>query len=364
MNNVNTSPLKKKKGFYLNTNYLVVAIAIILLVIAVIIGSLIFDNFFKLGTFTNLLINNAHIGISAVGMTLVIITGGIDLSVGAVVAIVTMICAYGSADPASTFGGLGLDPVVCMIISLVYGILIGAAMGCLIQFFDFPPFIATLAGMFFSRGSCYILSTQAITVERGNLIDTLGAWRLKFFTPEGGGFSVGTGDVDGKVIGSLSIPVFMFIVVVIIGIIISQYTKFGRTVYAIGGNEQSAQLMGLPVKRTKVLVYTLNGLCSALAGIAFTFFMRSGSGLLCVGMEMDVIASVVIGGTLLTGGVGYVFGTVFGVLTLGLIQTFVTYASLNSWYTKIFVGVLLLFFIGLQRIIVSVADSKKVKVAG
>ena len=297
-------------------------------------------------------------------MTLVIITGGIDLSVGAVVAIVTMICAYGSADPASTFGGLGLDPVVCMIISLVYGILIGAAMGCLIQFFDFPPFIATLAGMFFSRGSCYILSTQAITVERGNLIDTLGAWRLKFFTPEGGGFSVGTGEVDGKVIGNLSIPVFMFIVVVIIGILISQYTKFGRTVYAIGGNEQSAYLMGLPVKRTKVLVYTLNGLCSALAGIAFTFFMRSGSGLLCVGMEMDVIASVVIGGTLLTGGVGYVFGTVFGVLTLGLIQTFVTYASLNSWYTKIFVGVLLLFFIGLQRIIVNIADSKKVKVAG
>jgi simple sugar transport system permease protein len=143
----------------------------------------------------------------------------------------------------------------------------------------------------------------------------------------------------------------IFIVVVLAGIVLAHYTRFGRTVYAIGGNEQSAVLMGLPVGRTKVLVYTLNGFCSALAGVVFTFYMLSGYGLHALGMEMDAIAAVVIGGTLLSGGVGYVLGTLFGVLILGTIQTLIIFqGTLSSWWTKIVIGVLLLLFCLLQRL--------------
>ena len=143
----------------------------------------------------------------------------------------------------------------------------------------------------------------------------------------------------------------IFFVVVIAAIFLAHYTKFGRTVYAIGGNEQSAVLMGLPVGRTKVLIYTINGFCSALAGVVFTFYMLSGYGLHAVGMEMDAIASVVIGGTLLSGGVGYVLGTMFGVLILGTIQTLIIFqGTLSSWWTKIAIGVLLFLFCLLQRL--------------
>jgi simple sugar transport system permease protein len=128
-------------------------------------------------------------------------------------------------------------------------------------------------------------------------------------------------------------------------------TEFGRTVYAIGGNEHSATLMGLPVARTTVLVYTLSGFCSALGGVVFTFYTLSGYGLHAVGLELDAIAAVVIGGTLLTGGVGYMAGTLFGVLTLGIIQSLIMFdGSLSSWWTRIVIGALLFVFCVLQRV--------------
>jgi simple sugar transport system permease protein len=121
-------------------------------------------------------------------------------------------------------------------------------------------------------------------------------------------------------------------------------------VYAIGGSEQSALLMGLSVPRTKVLVYTFSGLCSALAGVVFTFYMLSGYGLHAGGMEMDAISATVIGGTLLTGGFGNVVGTMFGVLIYGTIQTLIMFqGTLSSWWTKIVMGLLLLVFCLLQK---------------
>jgi hypothetical protein len=139
-------------------------------------------------------------------------------------------------------------------------------------------------------------------------------------------------------------------------IYIAHFTRFGRTVYAIGGNnganEQSARLMGLPVNRTKMLVYTLNGFCSALAGIAWSITVSSGHGLYAQGFEMTVIAAVVIGGTMLTGGEGYVFGTLFGVLVTGLIQTLIQFnGKLSSWWTNIVVGLLTLAFILTQSLL-------------
>jgi len=142
------------------------------------------------------------------------------------------------------------------------------------------------------------------------------------------------------------------LVVVAIGLYLLHLTSFGRTVYAIGGNRQSAVLMGLPVARTEVLVYTISGTCSALGGILLSFYMLSGSGSLAVGMELDAIAAVVIGGTLLTGGTGYLLGSLLGVLVLGLIKTLITFqGTLSSWWTKIVVGLLLLAFILLQRLV-------------
>jgi simple sugar transport system permease protein len=134
----------------------------------------------------------------------------------------------------------------------------------------------------------------------------------------------------------------------------------GRDVYAIGGNEDSALLLGVPIKRTKIIIYTINGFCSAVSGLVFGLYTGSGYGLHGLGMELDVIAAVVIGGTLLAGGTGYIYGSILGVLSLGVIQSLLMFnGKINSWWTKIAVGVLLLIFIGLQRLIVAIVDNRK-----
>jgi simple sugar transport system permease protein len=226
----------------------------------------------------------------------------------------------------------GWSPVSVIPLVLAMGSAIGLIMGVVIQYFQVQPFIATLAGMFLARGLCYLISIDSITIENAFYSD-LAAFRipLPFET-------------------SITVNVVVALVVLLVAIYLAHFTRFGRTVYAIGGNEQSALLMGLPVARTKILVYTFNGFCSALAGVVFTFYMLSGYGLHAQGMELDAIAAVVIGGTLLTGGSGYVVGTLFGVLIYGTIQTIISFqGDLSSWWTKIVIGLLLLAFCLLQQ---------------
>jgi simple sugar transport system permease protein len=267
-------------------------------------------------------------------MTLVILSGGIDLSVGSVLAFTTMVIA-------SLTEFAHMNPALAILIALAAGSLMGLGMGLMIAYWNVPPFIATLAGMFFARGACYLISIQSIAM-RDKTMQALALWKLRF----------------GHA-GFISINVLIALVIILIGIYISLYTKFGRNIYAIGGNETSALLMAIPVRRTKILIYTFNGFCSAMAGVVFSFYMLSGYGLHAQGMEMDVIAAVVIGGTLLAGGTGYVFGSVFGVLTLGIIQSLIMFnGTINSWWTKITVGILLLIFILLQRFIVAVGNKK------
>lgn len=321
----------------LNIKYVTITATIVLFLLFYAVGSYQYRGFFSLRTFLSLFSDNAYLGVSAVGMTLVLISGGIDLSVGAVAALTTMIIAYGTEV-------LGYSAPVCIIIALLAGTLLGAFMGILIHKFDVPPFIATLAGMFFARGLCFVISIQSITINN-ELFRSFASWKIKF--------------QGGK--SYITLGVIIFALVVIGGMWVMKYTKFGRTVYAIGGNETSAKLMGLKVGRVKVAVYAINGCCSALAGIVFALYMSSGYPRHLIGMELDAIAAVVIGGTLLTGGTGYVIGTVFGVLIQGLIQTFINFnGTLSSWWTKIFIGVLLLVFIGLQRVVVMVSDKRKV----
>jgi len=317
------------KKLVINRKYLPLIVTIGLFAFAFLMGSVLYPGFLSLQVFLNLFIDNAFLCVAAVGMTFVILSGGIDLSVGSIIALTTMLSAY-------LLEVAGWSPAIVIPTVLLTGVLFGCGMGCLIHFFKIQPFIITLAGMFLARGLCYVISIQTITITN-EFYRQVSQYRIPL---PGGNF--------------ISINVIIFIVVVAVGIYLAHYTRFGRAVYAIGGNEQSAVLMGLPVGRTKVLIYTLNGFCSALAGIVFTFYMLSGYGLHANGMEMDTIASVVIGGTLLTGGVGYVFGTMFGVLIQGVIQTLIMFqGTLSSWWTKIAVGILLFLFIMLQRVFTS-----------
>jgi simple sugar transport system permease protein len=228
----------------------------------------------------------------------------------------------------------GWSPLAAIPLVLLMGTVFGAAMGFLIERFRLQPFIVTLAGMFLARGLCYLISIDSISITHEGYSD-MAQWRLQM------GESM-----------SLSLGALIAVAVLLIAIFMAHCTPFGRAVYAIGGSEHSAVLMGLPVRRTLIGVYTLSGLCSALAGVVFTFYMLSGYGLHATGMELDAIAAVVIGGTLLTGGVGYLAGTLFGVLTLGIIQTLIAFdGSLSSWWTRIVVGVLLFIFCLLQRVL-------------
>ena len=323
-----TRPAPAHRGLRLDPRHLPLAVTISLFVAMFGAGSVLFDGFFSLQVFLNLFIDNAFLAITAVGMTFVIISGGIDLSVGSVIALTTMISA-------ALLEQKGWSPAAVIPLVLVLGAGFGLVMGLVIHHFDIQPFIVTLAGMFLARGLCYLISINSITIAN------------PFYT------HVSTLRIPLPFETSVSVNVIVALLVAAVAIYLAHYTRFGRTVYAIGGSEQSAVLMGLAVPRTKVLVYTLNGLCSALAGIAFTFYMLSGYGLHAQGMEMDAIAAAVVGGTLLTGGSGYVVGTLFGVLIYGTIQTLIMFqGSLSSWWTKIVIGLLLLVFCLLQRVFV------------
>jgi len=326
---------------------------LILFLLAYIVGGIMYGNigFLTFRTFFSLFTDNTHLLISAVGMTLVIISGGIDLSVGSVAALSTMIIAYGNAvDHGPNNVGLGLPMWLCVAAALLVGTLIGFLMGSLIHSFNAPPFIVTLAGMFFARGVALQISTDSIPISDPGF-RVLGDWRipvrdfLNFNNP--------------NIIAPITIGVFIFLILLVFVIILMKSTKLGRNIYAIGGNEQSAKLMGLPIKGTRVFVYTFNGFCSALAGIAFALSMYSGWGRHLLGMELDVIASVVIGGTLLTGGIGYPLGSMFGVMTQGIIRKFITFGNLMSGYARIIVGILLFLFIVMQRVVIMIADKNK-----
>ena len=291
------------------------------------VGSARYDGFFSLQVLLNLFIDNAYLLVLAVGMTFVIITGGIDLSVGSVVAL--------SGVLAAKLLSVGWSAAAVLVVVLLVGTSLGLAMGLVIHYLELQPFVVTLAGMFLARGLCYVISVESIPI------------RDPLFTA----VAQGTVSLPGDTFVSPSVVVAML--VVLVGAYLLHATRFGRTVYAVGGNQQSAELMGVRVGRTKVAVYGISGLCSAIGGLLFAFYSLSGYSLSAVGTELDAIAATVIGGTLLSGGVGLVVGSVLGVLVLGLIQTFISFeGTLSSWWTRIVIGALLLVFVVLQRFLV------------
>jgi len=295
-------------------------------------GCISFDGFGSLRVLVNLFGDNAVLGIAAVGATFVILSGGIDLSVGSVIAFTSILIAV--------LVGKGVSPLLAICIALLVGAAFGAFMGFLICAFELPPFLVTLAGMFLARGLGFIVHPQSLGITHPFFLDRVT-----------NGLAIPLND-------RISIPftATCYVGIFLVALIGAHYTRFGRTIYAIGGDEHSAGLMGLPVNRTKLLTYTIAGLCSALAGVVYTFYMQSGDPASSIGLELDAIAAVVIGGTLLTGGVGFLAGTAMGVLIFGLIQTIITFkGDLNSWWTRIVVGFLVLMFILLQNAVSAIS---------
>ncbi|EHI97870.1 ABC-type transporter, integral membrane subunit [Clostridium sp. DL-VIII] len=325
--------IANKKIFKINKDYIAIYATIALFVGLFLIGSILYDSFLSSQVFANLFIDNAYLIVVATGEAVAILTGGIDLSVGAMIAFVSMI--------AASLLQKGVNPFLVIIIVLIVGLFFGTVQGVLIQKFNLHPWIVTLAGMFFARGASYIISIDTIIIDNP-VFTQISSIRIPIL-PD----------------AFISINVVVSLIVVAAAYYMLRFTKFGRTVYAIGGNENSAKLMGLPVERSKILVYTFSGFCSSLGGLLFTIYTLSGYGLHCNGMEMDAIAACVIGGILLTGGYGNIIGPLFGVLTTGIIQSLIMFnGTLNSWWTKIAVGMLLFIFIVLQRVIV-IRDEKR-----
>lgn len=288
------------------------------------LGGLRYDGFSDPQVLLSLLIDNAYLIVLAVGMTFVILTGGIDLSVGSVVALSTMVLAKTLQ--------LGWNPYLSMGVVLLTGTLMGLLMGVLIHYFDIQPFIATLAGLFLARGLTFLISAESISISDDTVSE------LAFTTVDLGDYYLrGTSIVA--------------LVVVAVAAYVLARTRFGRTVYAIGGSESSAMLMGLRVGFTKVGVYVISGFCASLGGLLFAFYILSGNSLHAIGTELDAIAAVVIGGTLLTGGRGYVLGSLLGVLVLGIIRTLIAFdGTLSSYWVRIAIGGLLLAFVVVQRL--------------
>lgn len=310
-----------------HASWIPVFAAVAILVVMVVGAQLYFGKFLTPRLASSILLDNSYLLILAVGMTFVILTGGIDLSVGAVMSFTGMMGASLLRE--------GLPSSVVAPTMLATGALIGLGVGVLVQYFDVQPFIASLAGMFLARGLGFVVSLNSIKVTdpailwlQGTRLQAGSGW---YITPTG----------------------IIALLVVLVGAGLLAYTRFGRTVYAVGGNEQSARLMGLPVARTKLLAYVVSGTCAGLAGVVFTAYTGAAYPLNGIGTELDTIAAVVIGGTLLTGGSGFVVGSMIGVFVYGMIKTIINFLGVDQSWTRITIGALLLVFVVVQRLIVA-----------
>ncbi|MEK1933497.1 MAG: galactofuranose ABC transporter, permease protein YjfF [Pararhizobium sp.] len=319
----------------MNQKYLPLIATIIIFIVSYAACALQYPNILSTRVIGNLLTDNAFLGIAAVGMTFVILSGGIDLSIGSVIAFTGIFLAV-------MLESTSIHPLAAFVLVLVITTLFGAIMGAIIHYLEMPAFIVTLAGMFLARGMAFVLSIDSIPIKH----PFYGTMKSFYYKLPGGGRIT--------LIGGLMLLVFA------IGILVAQRTRFGTNVYALGGGAQTSALMGVPVGRTTILIYGLSGFLAGLSGIVYSLYTSAGYSLATVGVELDAIAAVVIGGTLLTGGAGFVGGTLVGVLIQGLIQTYITFdGSLSSWWTKILIGALLFTFILMQKGILLLSRQNK-----
>ncbi len=339
------------KKIKISSNNILLLITVALFVAMYGAGCIVYGSkgFTHLQTFLNVLINNAGLICVAAGTTCVMLTGGIDISVGSLVAMDCMILAVGIEQK-------GMSSITLMILILAIGLVFGLVQGYLIAYLQIQPFIATMAGMFFARGMTAVICTEQVSIVSDAFF--VGLSNAKINIP------FGIGAYTNKK-GILQIPyvrptVIVALLVVVLIYLMLKYTKFGRSIYAVGGNQMSATLMGLNVAKTKMLTYVLASFLCSIGGICYCLNTMCGTTTQAGGYEMDAISSAVIGGTLLTGGVGNVIGTLFGVLINGTISALVkSNGKLNSSWPNIITAVLLCFFIVLQAIFAKIKEAKK-----
>ena len=345
MKQIKLSDRPKRK---INSHTIMLLITIVLFFALYGSGCVMYANkdFGKLQNFLNVLINNAGLLIAACGVTCVMLAGGIDISVGSVVALTCMFMSVGLAE-------WGLPSGVLIVMVLLIGVVFGCVQGFCIAYLEIQPFIVSMAGLFFARGMTAMISDQQVSVPFESWFGQLS--QIKIEMP----FQIGA-YLNKK--GVLMVPyvritVVVALVMVLITFLLLRYTKFGRALYAVGGNQQSAALMGLNVKKTKLLSHVLCSFYATLGGLCFCLNTMCGTPTQATGLEMDAISSAVIGGTLLTGGVGNVIGTLFGVMINGTISSLVKFnGKLVASWANIITAILLCFFIVLQAVFAKIKE--------
>ncbi|MCQ2524824.1 MAG: sugar ABC transporter permease YjfF [Lachnospiraceae bacterium] len=306
------------------------------------IGAMIFEGggFLKVQTFFNILNANAYLIILSCGMSIVMICGGIDISVGGVTALVCMSCAvYLDFHNGNVF--------VAVLLAIAIGLAFGLVQGFLVAYLDIQPFIVTLAGMFFARGMTTIVNTKPFNVENEAFVALKNA---RIEVPGMGYYN----KAGNYVAAYVEIGVIVALIIVALMFFLLKKTKLGRAFYAVGGNAQSALMLGINVKRTRFLSQVLCGLLAGIGGFVYFLHVGSGASTHAAGAEMNAIASSIIGGTMLTGGVGNIIGTFFGVLSLATIQNIVSSAGLDqAWWTGITIAAMLCIFLIIQSVVIA-----------
>ncbi|MDD4074839.1 MAG: sugar ABC transporter permease YjfF [Eubacteriales bacterium] len=304
------------------------------------------SGFLKPQTFFNILNENAALIILSCGMSLVMITGGIDISVGMVTALVCMSCAV-------HLDHNGGSVPTAILLALFIGLMFGLVQGSLIAFLEIQPFIVTLAGMFFAKGMTTIVNATQFNVEH----EAFKALKATRITVPGMG---SVNKLGNYVPAYVEIGVIVALIVVVLLFILLKWVKLGRNFYAVGGNNQSANMLGINVKRTKFLAHLLCGLLAGIGGFVYFLHVGSGSPSHASGAEMNAIASSIIGGTMLTGGVGNIIGTFFGVLSLSTIKNIVSSLGLDeAWWTNITVAAMICLFLVIQSVVLSRKNKDK-----
>ncbi len=339
-NTAGTNLLVKRKGLS-NTGVLLL-ITVSLFVLLYIISLFMFtdSNFAKYSVFFNLFNNKAYLLMLALGLTVVMITGSIDISVGGVTGLVSMVIAAMLMDS-------GVNAVWTIPVSLGIGLAFGIVQGFLVSYLEIQPFIVTLSGMFFARGMISVINTKSVPITDQMF---MGWSSAKLYIP----FLFNERKNGTHDVAYLTPAAIVAVIVLVVMIIVLKKTKFGRSLYAIGGNTQSALLMGINVKRTKFMAHVLCGLLAGIGGLLYTLFAPSGNPGNGYGYEIDAISSSVIGGAMLTGGVGLPIGTFFGVLINSLIERVVPLLGIvDASWPRIITSGFLFAFIVLQSIFAS-----------
>ena len=342
------TPARKTRREPLTNAQLLMTISIGIFVVMYLLAMIFMGGgFLKTQQIFDMLNDNAALIIIASALTIVMIGGGINISVGGVIGLTCMAC---SIFLNAHLGGFSI--AMSLLLALGIGLAFGVGMGFLVSYLEIQPFIVSLAGMFLARGLTTILSVNPVKVAHEGFLELV---KSKIKIPWLGYVAQNGNLIPAKI----EIGAVVAVCVVILMYLLLRYVRLGRNIYALGGNRQSALMLGINVKRSCFMSYVISGLLSGLAGFVFLMHKPAGNASVAMRSEMDAIAASIIGGTLLTGGVGNVIGTFFGVMILATIQKIIALSPLNaSWWQDMASGAMLGFFIILQSVVLSIRSKK------